>query len=159
MIVELCNKNVDHRPLNADTTHAIEEAAGRWKNEMDTFMELNPNDITFHKGRRATLEALKYECHIALNRPLLALPKHMADYHVALQTCITAARATINDLHAKLLAHQANINSSDETSVLMPLFWPTFTWMVWMSSFIVLYAATNGEIPKKVATRCVRDVC
>lgn len=155
MIVELCNKNIDARPINAEMCQAVDEAMVKWRNEIDAFVELNPGNSGFSKGRKAALQAIQYECVIALNRPLLALPKDSADYIIALQTCINASRNIIIGLHTKLIVHLGRIASKDDKSILTPLFWPSFTWMIWMSAFIVLYAATNAELPIEAAKQYV----
>lgn len=132
-IMELRNKNVPQRDKSVDTATLISAKIKHWWNEVDDFLELG----TASTLQRTVLTVLRNECIITLNRPLLALPKTSANYAAGLQSCITAARAIIGSLH----------------DIRNTLVWPSFTWATWMSSFILIYAAFEGQVTQETAIR------
>jgi hypothetical protein len=151
-IIELRNKNVRSRDPNTDAAVMINTRLKSWWNEvsdaldhdtLDTEPTPTPNDVPSSAQphishlHQSILQVLRHECTITLNRPLLASPKDSAAYASGLQSCITAAKAILATLHA----------------LEAPLFWPSLTWATWMSSFIVIFAAWEGNIAAPVALR------
>ncbi|KPI41492.1 Transcriptional activator protein acu-15 [Cyphellophora attinorum] len=132
-IMELRNKNVPHRDRSADAPTLIKIELTRWWNEVDDCLDQD----NFSALQRTILGVLRNECIITLNRPLLALSKSSASYMAGLQSCIAASKAIISALH----------------SFGGPLVWPSFTWAVWMSCFIIIFAASEGQIATEVAVR------
>jgi hypothetical protein len=97
---------------------------------------------------------LRFESILALHRSLLAASKKDTAYNAALQRCITASRSIINTLHKALKGFGAfdgspGVNGYEST----PLLWPSFTWAIWMSTFIIISAATEDQVPRDVAFR------
>lgn len=133
MIMELRNKSVPSRDKNVDAATMISADLKRWWNEVEDFLELG----TVSPLHRTVLIVIRHECVITLNRPLLASPKTSASYASGLQSCIAAAKAIISALHGSQI----------------PLLWPTFTWATWMSSFILIYAAFEGQLAQEVALK------
>jgi hypothetical protein len=113
--------------------------------------EFNKSD-RYNTLHEIVLVVSQHELIISLNRPLLALEKHTSEYSAALQICIRASRAIIMILHQYLRTH-ASQRPPDQ----VPLLFPSFTWCVWQSSFIVLHAALEGEMPKPTARRLADD--
>jgi hypothetical protein len=132
-IMELRNKNVPHRDRSVEAPTLVKIELTRWWNEVDDCLDQD----NFSTLQRTILAVLRNECIITLNRPLLAMPKTSASYMAALQSCIAASKAIISALH--------NFQG--------PLVWPSFTWAVWMSCFIVIFAASEGQITNEVAIK------
>ena len=142
-IMELRNKKVSVRNENIDKNLLINAELTKWSNEVEEFFSSNYEQTPERKYSRlhkAILETLKHECVIALNRPLLSLPKESAMYAGAIHTCISAAKSIISVLTVLLTSKE-------------PLMWPSFTWAVWMSAFIVLYSSAEGQIARSIAER------
>lgn len=158
MIVELCNKALSHRQTDPDAATSIIAKINKWWNDIESFLDVSEHTANMLGDcHRTTLLVLRHECTIALNRPLLAMPKETADYKSALQSCINAARTIISTLHWSIAGGRP---ASRGGGVLGPskagtLLWPSFTWAVWQSAFIVLYAAIELELPRVNADRYV----
>ncbi|THW46926.1 hypothetical protein D6D21_03657 [Aureobasidium pullulans] len=151
-IMELRNKSVHQRTANRDQATLISARIDKWANDLQYTLETSEHGETgdVNKLHQAILLVLQHESAISLNRPLLALERHTSEYMAALQTCIRASRSTITILHGYL----KNTTMQDiSSSTPAPLLWPSLTWCVWMSAFIVLHAAIEGEMPKPVARR------
>jgi hypothetical protein len=151
-IMELRNKSIHQRTSNRDLATVIGASIDKWANDLQYLIDATEHDKSsrFNALHQAVLLVSQHELVISLNRPLLASEKHTPDYVAALQTCIRASRAIISILHHYLCA-QANRQASDLYPT--PLLWPSLTWCVWQSSFIVLHAALEGEMPKPTARR------
>lgn len=95
---------------------------------------------------RTLLSILHHESTIALDRPLLAkLAKKPATSasHAALQSCIHASRAIIETLDdPQILGQEGAAGETAPTQALVA--WPLMTWSVWMSCFILTFAALEG---------------
>jgi hypothetical protein len=156
--MEMCNKSIKHRQTDADTTTYIVSKQKKLQNDIETFLDM-PYDAaaSLTDCHKTTLLVLQNENTISLNRPLLAMSKETPDYRAALQSCISAARSVVGHLHDYLVrfrqdpAMRAGINAG----IVSPLLWPSFTWAIWQSAFIILYAAMEGELPKPNAMRYV----
>ncbi|KAI5244853.1 hypothetical protein E4T42_06981 [Aureobasidium subglaciale] len=150
-IMELRNKSIHQRSASRDLATSIAANIEKWANDLQYTLEAakyNEAD-DFNKLHEVVLSVLQHESVISLNRPLLALEKHSPEYMAALQTCIRASRSIISRLHDYLV-----FIATPYSSVLQPpLLWPSLTWCVWMSAFIVLHAAIEGEMPKPIARR------
>lgn len=134
-ILELCNKSINYRNLDTMEVARVRTLITKWANDVDSVLEDDSSPVSpLHE---LILAVLKDESVIALNRPLLTGEKTSESYSSALQACIASSRSII-----KILARHGGE---------IPLAWPSFTWATWMSGFIVLYTATEGELPMKVA--------
>lgn len=75
-----------------------------------------------------------------------------------MQKCIGASKAIISNTH-RHLSDGMKAADADGGRIHNPLFWPGFTWCVWMSGLILLYAAAEGhystEVAQREADRCV----
>ncbi|KAG9694178.1 hypothetical protein KCU95_g5895, partial [Aureobasidium melanogenum] len=149
-IVELRNKSIHQRTVNHDLATLIGARIGKWVNDLQYMLDAAEHN---EPGRFGTLHEVvllvsQHELIISLNRPLLALEKHTPEYMAALQTCIRASDTIITSLFKYLSFRQIQRGEGPSAA---PLLWPSLTWCVWMSSFIVLHAAIEGEMPKHIA--------
>lgn len=149
-IVELRNKSIHQRTANRDLATLIGARIDKWANDLQYVLDAAEHN---EPGRFGTLHEVillvsQHELIISLNRPLLALQKHTPEYMAALQACIRASNTIISAIH-KYLFHRLIQRTEGPSTA--PLLWPSLTWCVWMSSFIVLHAAIEGEMPKHIA--------
>ncbi len=150
-IIELRNKSIIHREDSIDSTQALHGELTHWWNEVYDdvhpleFDDGDPNPSTsiapFH---RVLLTVLRHEAIISMNRPLLAAEASSPEYRTALQICIESSRSLLTTL--RQYQSTASVPS-------VPLVWPSFTWAVWMSCLILIYAAWEGEFPTSSASR------
>lgn len=166
--MELRNKSVLHSQDDLDQATSINAKLSKWWNEVEDIQEhadsaLEEDDCTgeelrdasFSQSHQTILSVLKNECVISLNRPILASSKRTAGYMVAVQGCISASKAIINTLDRSLKRssrrHDNDITKpSRRTDALI---WPSFTWAVWMSAFVLIYAAAENQMSNEVALR------
>ncbi|KAG9570946.1 hypothetical protein KCU71_g341, partial [Aureobasidium melanogenum] len=155
-IVELRNKSIHQRTADRDLATLIGARIDKWANDLQYVLDAAEYDGSscFNALHETVLLVSQHELIISLNRPLLALEKRTPEYMAALQTCIRASKSIISTLR-KYLFHRVN-RRAQETST-APLLWPSSTWCVWMSAFIVLHAAIEGEMPKQVARKLADD--
>ena len=156
LIMELRNKNVEQRAEGWEKVVTINTRLTQWWNQVeDSIEQTELHDSPMSDLHQTVLKVLKYEMVISLNRPLLASSKSSPNYAAALQSCISASKSIIKALNA--VAHPVppfdSLNPSQQSH--SPLFWPSFTWSIWMSAFIILYAALENEIDYHVAVRYV----
>lgn len=156
LIMELRNKSVAQRADSLERAMTINAKLTQWWNNVeDSIEQADIQDMPFTTLHKAVFKVLKHESIIALNRPLLTASKKTASYAGALHTCIAASKSIITVLHSLV----APINESATTSpgqsmkLFLPMFWPSFTWAVWMSAFIMLYAAMENQVETPIAIR------
>ncbi|KAH7324111.1 fungal-specific transcription factor domain-containing protein [Rhexocercosporidium sp. MPI-PUGE-AT-0058] len=154
-IMELRNKFVAHREANIDDAVTIDADLTKWWNEVDEYLESNSiSSFPICQQHQVTLIVLRHESSIALNKHILATSKKSSAYDAALQNCISAARSIISTLH-KALATTGSLENqrAPNVSAKLGMFWPSFTWAVWMSAFILIYAANEDQISQDVSIR------
>lgn len=148
MILELRNKTIAIRHESVDRTMLVQSELSRWANDvhdiiqdrMESGDELSPNGTTpIPPCHRTLLSIMQHESLIALNRPLLASKSKTPTSHAALQACIASSRAILDTI----TTHR-NTQSTDQSNQDSIMVWPQLTWSVWMSSFILTYAALEG---------------
>ncbi|KAL4781800.1 fungal-specific transcription factor domain-containing protein [Aspergillus varians] len=154
-IIELRNKSINHREDSIDATQVLHGELTRWWNEVyDDVYPIEHDDTNstaqaaigpFH---RLLLIVLRHEAIISMNRPLLAAEASSPEYRTALQICIESSRSLLTALRQYL------VDRSDSS---IPLLWPSFTWAVWMSCLILIYAAWEGEFPTSSASRYAKN--
>ncbi|KAL4924566.1 CeGAL family transcription factor [Aspergillus undulatus] len=152
-IIELRNKSIIHREDSIDATQALHGELTHWWNEVyDDVYPIEYEDLTstaahsimpFH---RLLLVVLRHEAIISMNRPLLAAEASSPEYRTAIQICIESSRSLLTTLR-----HYLNSESP------APLIWPSFTWAVWMSCLVLIYAAWEGEFPTQSASRYAKS--
>lgn len=152
LTMELRNKSIKWREESIDETMLINTKIGRLGNEVEDAIEQGElRQTPFNPLHQAVLHTLKHETIIALNRPLLATAKGSTTYLAALQACVGASRSLIVILSG--LARSPSNSGAQNQAQPLPMFWPSFTSSVWMSAFIIMYAAMEGEVEQDVAFR------
>ena len=132
----------------------VEAEHAKWWNTVDEYLSNDDQAQSITKIHQVTLIVLRFESIVALHRSSLAASKKDTAYNAALQRSISASRSIINTLHKALKGFGAfdgspGVNGYEST----PLFWPSFTWAVWMSTFIIISAATEDQISRHIALR------
>lgn len=155
-ILELRNKSIDHRHPNADMATLVSSQIAKISNDIDEYVTTSAqSESPVAASHVIVLEVMKQECIIALNRPLLTMSKDSSDYKMGVQLCIGAARAIVTTLTKSLQGFEAVGLGQDQSQ---HLFWPSFTWAVWMSSFVVIYAGMEEEMSTTAADRLVTGI-
>jgi hypothetical protein len=156
-ISELRNKSVSHRQTEIDQAVVVDAELTKWWNEVDEYLESNSSgSLLINRYHQVTLVVLRHESIIALNKYTLATSKKSSAYDAALQNCISASRSIISTLY-KVVENSINLELSGAREVPenSGLLWPSFTWAVWMSAFLMIYAANEDQVPQDVALRYV----
>lgn len=152
-ITELRNKSVLYKQTDVNDAIVIDAKLSKWWNEVDEYLESSSSGtLPISHYHQVTLVVLRHESIIALNKYTVATSKGSA-YDAALQNCISAARCIISTLHKALGPQNTNCTAPQESPKTCGLLWPSFTWAIWMSAFIMIYAAKDGQAPQNVATR------
>lgn len=130
----------------------VEMEHAKWWTTVDEHLSDHELVQSISKPHQVTLIILRFETVLALHRSILGNPKHDAMFNVALQRCVTASRSIINTLHKALKGFGAFDGSPGQHGYeSTPLLWPSFTWAIWMSTFIVIFAATENQLARKFA--------
>jgi hypothetical protein len=138
----------------ADKIFEVEAGHTRWWNTVDEYLSDDEGTRNIIKAHQVTLLVLRFESVLALHRSVLATSKMNSSYHAALQRCISASRSIINTLHKAIKGFGAFDGSPGQRGYeSTPLVWPSFTWAVWMSVFIIVFAATEGQFARDTALR------
>jgi hypothetical protein len=161
LILELRNKSISARHDTIERTGYVQAELAKWSNEIHDAVEddlgmtnfLDDDDpSTLSSSHRLTLLMAKYESTICLNRPMMSSdPSHPA-YSAALQNCIFAAKS----IFLALKKHQHRNKTAEDPSglrLLEPMVWPSFTWSIWISAFILVYAACEQQLPLESALK------
>lgn len=133
-----------------DTATAITARLAQWWNDVEDFHDTE-DDRSASAYHRIVLTMLKHESIISLNRPTLAALRQGHAYDAALQQCIGSARAIITILHKAIRPRrEQEIGSAD-----LALLWPSCTWAVWISTFILFHAASSHHVSDGIVSRYV----
>ncbi|KAH6625552.1 fungal-specific transcription factor domain-containing protein [Boeremia exigua] len=136
----------DDQALLVETEHA------KWWTTVDEHLSDYKTAQSIAKPHQVTLIVLRFETILALHRSILGNPKHDTVFNAALQRCITASRSIINTLHKALKGFGAFDGSPGQHGYeSSPLLWPSFTWAIWMSTFVVIFAASEKHLSHKIA--------
>lgn len=155
MILELRHKSVHVRQDSVERALHVQSRLTKWANEVHEAVTGEVTDdeddarVPFGASRsrddgaitpfyRTLLVILQHESTITLNRPLLAKKPGTSASQAALQACIGASRAVLETIDSPYLTGQ------DDSSIATVVVWPLMTWSVWMSCFILTYAALEG---------------
>jgi hypothetical protein len=154
-IMENRNKAALRKEYNeADKVMEVEAEHTRWWNTVDEYLSDDEGTQNILKAHQVTLIVLRFESVIALHRSLLATSRKNSAYNAALQRCISASRSIINTLHKAIKGFGAFDGSPGQRGYeSTPLLWPSFTWAVWMSVFIIIFAASEGQFARDTALR------
>lgn len=145
LILELRHKSIAIRHDTMDRAMLVQSELAKWANDVHEKTETaefeNQEDHatkSMPASHRTLLSIMHHESIITLNRPLLASHIKTPASQAALQACISASRSLIDTIITK--DPQRSEISSHNIMV-----WPLLTWSVWMSCFILAYAALEGE--------------
>lgn len=148
--MELRNKSILHSKKETDQADVITAKLTRWWNEVEELVDSDEDDSpAISMYHRTVLTILHHESVISLNRPVLAVSIKGSAYDVALQLCICSSRSIITTLHRAI----ALARSNDQPRVNLSLLWYSFTWAVWMSTFVLFHAANNKHVSQAMTTR------
>lgn len=163
LILELRNKSILQRQDTADRTAFVQTELAKWSNEIQDAVE-EEEDLADHASdspeyipklspsHQLMLLILKHESAICLNRPGLASEYPSSSYSSAFQACISAAKSILILLRKHRNTHRV---STDTTArkLRAPLVWPSFTWAVWISAFVLIHAASENQASLHSAMR------
>lgn len=144
-IIELRNKSLHYVHRDPDQATAITARLAQWWNDIQDSEDVE-NDRKLSSYHLTILTLLKHESIISLHRPILAACHQGVEYDAALQLCIGSARSIITNLHDA-------INASISGRESLTLLWPSCTWAIWISTFILFFAANNEHLSQEVVTR------
>jgi hypothetical protein len=145
LILELRNKTIATRQDTADRASYVHAELAKWSNDIQDAVE-EETETGLSPGHRVLLLLLKHESTISLNRPMIASDPASAAYSAALQNCIFAAKS----IFIILKRHHGSPSAA-------PLLWPSFTWAVWISAFVLAYAAFEKQVPLATALKHVES--
>lgn len=151
MILELRNKSLSSRHDTIERATRVQAELARWANEVDETIE-DDHEQSISASHKLILQILQFESVIALNRPLATARTDSSAASSALQNCISASRSIISLLDS----FRAQYTSDDHDLSLTlrsPMIWPLFTWSIWMSCFVLTYAALEGYCKLSSAQR------
>lgn len=154
-ILELRNKAIVTRQDTADRAIIVQTELARWANEIqDTVEEAESGDEAddgVSSGHRLVLLLSKYESLISLNRPMMASDASTPSWSAAMQACISAAKS----ICITMKRHASRNKGPDRGrhTLTAPMLWPSFTWAVWISAFVLAYAAFEQQMPLDSALR------
>ena len=161
LILELRNKAASSKDRIPFSESYVRVEMGRWTNEIQDALEDGDDDIQdnpdddaaprLSPGHRLYLSMLQFEAQISLNRPMMAGGPSSDSWSAGLQYCISAARGILSTLR-KYQAQQQT-SGGDNFRLKRPIIWPTVTWAIWISSFILIYAASERQVPVTSALR------
>jgi len=145
--MELRNKSIQHSRKESDQAVTITAKLAQWWNDIEDFTD--SESPIFSLYHQTVLTILHHESIISLNRPVLAFSTTGSTYDVSLQHCLGSSRSIISTLH-KAMSHA--LGGGDPHAAL-PLLWPSFTWAVWMSTFILFHAANKKHVSQSTVSR------
>ncbi|KAF6803576.1 fungal specific transcription factor domain-containing protein [Colletotrichum sojae] len=170
LVLELRNKSIHARDDTADRASYVQAELAKWSNEIHDAVEDDPHASPhvpdddaglpqpppISSGHRAFLLLLKYESMISLNRPMMTSNPSSPAYSAGLQNCIFAAKSIFIALK-RHLAQNKIPGDPASPRLLEPMLQPSFTWAVWISAFILTYAAFERQLPLSSALKHVES--
>jgi len=147
-IIELRNKSLHYVQHDPDRATSIIAKLGQWWNDVEDFIDPDSRCGASHYAT-VVLTLLRHELIISLYRPVLATGSKDVAYNAALEQCISSARSIITTLHNAIQGK----DGSQTYHYQLALLWPSCTWAVWISTFIMFYAAHEGRIDHSIVIR------
>ncbi|KAF5677429.1 transcription activator acu-15 [Fusarium denticulatum] len=151
LILELRNKSMLQRQDTADRAAFVQAELAKWFNEIqdaveeDDLADASSTTPAISEHHKVMLLVLKHESAICLNRPGLASEHPSSSYSSAFQACISAAKSILIILKKHRNRHQLSLDSTSAKSQ-APLLWPSFTWSIWISAFVLIHAACEKQV-------------
>lgn len=147
-IIELRNKSLHYVEKDPDKATAITARLSQWWNDVEEVHDTD-DDQSASEYHRTVLTVLRHESIISLNRPTLAASRQGHAYDAALQQCIGSARAIITTLYKAIRPGSGR----DHTTCALALLWPSCTWAVWISTFILFHAVSSHHVSDGIVSR------
>ena len=146
-IIELRNKSVHFVHKDPHLAVAIAARLSQWWSNVGN---LESADHGQHVSRYhlTIFTLLKHESIISLHRPILAASRRGDEYNAALQLCIDSAQFIITLLYNAIVTKDGPHNNQP-----LHLLWPSCTWAIWISTFILFYAASNNSLSRAAVIR------
>lgn len=158
-ILELRNKAIASRQDTTDRAMLVQTELSRWSNEIQDTVEeaeladdADPGQPAITPSHQLVLLLSKYESLISLNRPMMASDASTPSWSAAMQACITAAKSICITMKRHGRENRV-LGSQARHALAAPMLWPSFTWAIWISSFVLAYAAFEQEMPLESALR------
>ncbi|KAH6695014.1 fungal-specific transcription factor domain-containing protein [Plectosphaerella plurivora] len=166
LILELRNKSISSRHDNAEQASYVQAELAKWSNEIhdlvddhDGFSDGGPTESpapSIRPNHRLYLLLLKHESTISLNRPMMTSDPLGATYAAALQECIFAAKSILSTLRKHTSQFKVQEDPGGDR-LRQPMLWPSCTWAIWISAFVLIFAAVEGQLHLTVAQRYVES--
>lgn len=145
LILELRHISVKHRTTDPDDVANIEAEISKWWNEAQDLLEPHFMDdenisatassqnglLLLKASHKLLLVVQKQESTILLNRPVITSGQNTPLFASAMQKCIGASKQIVSKVYQHLYDGMIEVGSRDGR-IRSPLFWPGFTWCVWM---------------------------
>lgn len=159
LIVELRNKSIGSRQDTTDKETFVQTELAKWSNEIQDLVEEEGLDDDGSEDQGAVSSAhkiilllSKYESTISLNRPMMASDPATPAWAAAMQACISAAKSIC--ITMKRHVSRRKLSGGPGISRLTDsMLWPSFTWAIWISAFVLAYGAIEQQMPLDVALR------
>ncbi|KAK0112092.1 hypothetical protein ONS96_001351 [Cadophora gregata f. sp. sojae] len=166
LILELRHKSVLHRTTDPDEAAHVDSEISKWWNEAQDLLDPHymedeepGGDLTspghassLKESHKLLLIVQKHESTILLNRPVITSAPCSSMFASAVQKCIGASKQIVSKVYQHLQTGMDESGSRDGR-ILNPLCWPGFTWCIWMSGLILVYAASEGHYSVQLAQR------
>ena len=144
LILELRHISVSHRTTDPEDVAIVEAEISKWWNEAQDLLDpnyaddhdLNGQSSSHHEdllnsSHKLLLVVQKHESTILLNRPVITSGYNTSLFAAAMQKCIGASKQIISKVYQHLRNGMIEARC-DDGRISSPLFWPGFTWCVWM---------------------------
>jgi hypothetical protein len=153
-VLEMFHKSILVRSTDKKTMLLLRADVDAWWNSVPDEMQscyTNHGDTSSVSASTSSLFDLGaffgvsyHNLLLLINRPLLSLDPSSAEFKLAIQTCIGAARTVISILKTQLEQRRA-------------LFWPGYISAVWMAGLIVAFASQLSLYSSSKASSYVKD--
>ncbi|KAJ3561351.1 hypothetical protein NPX13_g8982 [Xylaria arbuscula] len=168
MILELRNKSINYRRNDSERALRVQADLKRWANEVYDLTSTHPlsreesddgdhvsSDSYMSSSQRTLLVIIQQELILSFYRPLLVSDLGTPSSQAAFQECINASKVIIDT------AAEASQTYSESEMDLRHgyLLWPSLTWSIWMSCFVLAYATIQEITTAKSARRQVCESC
>jgi hypothetical protein len=146
-ILEMFHKSILVRSTDKKTMLLLRADVDAWWNSIPTEMQscyTSHGDTSKLFDLGAFFGVSYHNLLLLINRPLLSLDPSSAEFKLAIQTCIGAARTVISILKAQLEHRKA-------------LYWPGYISAVWMAGLMVAFASQLSLYSSSKASSYVKD--
>jgi len=142
LTLELRHIAVKNRVTDPDEVAQIEAEISKWWNEAqdlldphflegDEAFDQDAESPVLEPSHKLLLVVQKHESTILLNRPVISSGQNNSLFSAAMQKCIGASKQIVSKVYQHLQS-EAGVSSPQDGRLRSPLFWPGFTWCIWM---------------------------